>query len=64
MIFYFPPPLVLSFYVCLSHIFILWPFDYSGSSARLYVILFRVHYESSLYNVFCQKFSGVIIKMI
>ena len=43
--------------------FILWTFDYSTSSAKLYIILLRIHYQSSLYNVSYQKFSEVIIKM-
>ena len=49
---------VLSFFF-----FIVWTFDYSTSSAKLYIILFRIHYQSSLYNVSYQEFSEVIIKM-
>lgn len=47
-----------------SHILILWTLDYSGSSVKLYVILFRVHYQSHLDKIFYQEISRVIIKMM
>lgn len=59
------PPLCLSPFMSVS-----LTFSFSGLliivalQLRFMSSSFRVHYESSLYNVFCQKFSGVIIKMI